>query len=148
MSEELESTFQRTVDQGHDRLSRTWPSLVATGLVGGIDVSLGVLALLIVERATGRPLLGALAFIVGFMALTLANSELFTENFLVPVASVAAGNGTVPDLLRLWLGTLVANLAGASWDWRWPGSTTWPPPPCIWPTSPPPSPSTCTPWPT
>ena len=113
MSEELESTFQRTVDQGHDRLTRTWPSLVATGLVGGIDVSLGVLALLIVERATGRPVLGALAFIVGFMALTLANSELFTENFLVPVASVAAGNGTVRDLLRLWLGTLLANLAGA-----------------------------------
>ena len=114
MSEELESTFQRTVDEGYVRLTRTWPSLLATGVVGGIDVGMGVLALLLVERATHRALLGALAFGIGFVALTLANSELFTENFLVPVAAVVARNASVPRLLRLWLGTLAANLAG-SW---------------------------------
>ena len=113
VSEELESTFQRTVDEGHLRLHRSGPSLVATGLVGGIDVSMGVLALLLVDHATGQPLLGALAFAIGFVALTLANSELFTENFLVPVAAVAARDATMGRLLRLWIGTLAANLAGA-----------------------------------
>ncbi len=109
----MTSAFQRTVDQGHSRLTRTWPSLFATGVVGGVDVSLGVLALLVVERDTHSPLLGALAFPIGFIALTLANSELFTENFLVPVAAVAAGNDSFPRLLRLWAGTLAANLVGA-----------------------------------
>lgn len=113
VSEDLESTFQRTVDEGHLRLNRTGPSLVATGLVGGIDVSMGVLALLLVDHATHQPLLGALAFVIGFVALTLANSELFTENVLVPVAAVAARDATVVQLLRLWVGTLAANLAGA-----------------------------------
>jgi formate/nitrite transporter FocA (FNT family) len=114
MSTELESTFQRTVDEGHVRLTRTRPSLVATGLVGGIDVGMGVLALLLVDRLTHNVLLGALAFGIGFIALSLANSELFTENFLVPVAAVAAQDATVLQLLRLWIGTLGANLVG-SW---------------------------------
>jgi formate/nitrite transporter FocA (FNT family) len=109
----LRGAFERTIDEGTVRLTRTWPSLVATGVVGGADVSLGVLALYLVRRATGSELLSALAFGVGFIALTLANSELFTENFLVPVAAVAARNASVPALLRLWLGTLIANLAGA-----------------------------------
>jgi formate/nitrite transporter FocA (FNT family) len=113
MSQALESTFERTVDEGFVRLTRTWPSLVATGVVGGIDVGMGVLALLLVEHATHRPLLGALAFGIGFVALTLANSELFTENFLVPVAAVAARDASVLQLVRLWVGTLASNLAGA-----------------------------------
>ena len=64
------------------------------GVVDGCGV--GVFALLLVEHATDNSLLGALAFGIGFIALTLANSELFTENFLVPVAAVAAG-GPAPQ---------------------------------------------------
>ena len=44
------------------------------------------------------------------MALLLASSELFTENFLVPVISVVAKVGTVTQLVRLWVVTLAANL--------------------------------------
>ncbi len=51
-----------------------------------------MLALLVVKQATGNDLLAAVAFSIGFIALTLAGSELFTENFLVPVAALAAGN--------------------------------------------------------
>jgi formate/nitrite transporter FocA (FNT family) len=40
----------------------------------------------------------------------LACSELFTENFLVPVTARIAGRGS--RLLRLWLVTLAANLTG------------------------------------
>ena len=110
--EELESTFHRTVDEGTVRLNRTLGSLAATGFVGGADVSLGVLALYLVQRDTGSTALAAVAFTIGFVALTLARSELFTENFLVPVAAVVARDASVLQLLRLWSGTLVFNLAG------------------------------------
>lgn len=104
--------FGRTVDEGERRLERGWPQLCATGVVGGIDVGLGVLALLVVRQATGNALLAALAFSVGFIALTLASSELFTENFLVPIAALAAGRSRWDRLVRLWGATLVCNLIG------------------------------------
>jgi formate/nitrite transporter FocA (FNT family) len=60
-------------------------------------------------------------FPIGFIALLLARSELFTENFLVPVTARVAGHGSWPQLVRLWLVTLAANLAGgpcSSRYWR------------------------------
>jgi formate-nitrite transporter family protein len=110
--QELTDQFERSVAEGQHRLSRSWPQLLATGAVGGMDVSMGVLGLLVVEHATGNPLLGALAFPIGFVALTLAGSELFTENFLVPLVAVAAHRARVRDVLRLWAGTLTTNLLG------------------------------------
>jgi formate/nitrite transporter FocA (FNT family) len=109
---ELTETFQRTVAEGEHRLTRSWPGLLATGVVGGLDVGVGVLGLLLVKEETGSVLLAGLAFGIGFMALTLAQSELFTENFLVPVAAVTARRATVVQLFRLWFGTAVMNLAG------------------------------------
>jgi formate/nitrite transporter FocA (FNT family) len=100
------------VEEGERRVGRTWPGLLATGAVGGIDVGLGVLALALVLRETGSELAGGLAFGIGFIALTLANSELFTENFLVPIAALAAGRSTWAGVARLWVGTLVMNLLG------------------------------------
>ncbi len=114
----LLSMFRQSVDEGRARLDRSWADLLATGLVGGIDVSLGVLALLVVEEATGSPMLGSLAFVIGFIALTLGKSELFTENFLVPVAAVVARKSSVGSLLRLWVGTAVMNLV-AGWLFAW-----------------------------
>jgi formate/nitrite transporter FocA (FNT family) len=73
---------------------------------------MGVFGLLLVKQATGSDMAAALAFSIGFIAITLANSELFTEDFLVPIATLAAGHCTVWELLRLWVGTLVFNLIG------------------------------------
>lgn len=112
MSDEIEQRFRKTVEEGERRLTRSWSNLLATGSVGGIDIGIGVFALLLVVAETGNHLLGALAFSIGFLALTLAKSELFTENFLVPFTTVAAERGRVPQLLRLWAGTLVMNLVG------------------------------------
>lgn len=112
VDEELRGTFQKTVDEAQRRLSRSWPTLFATGAVGGIDVGVGVLALLLVREATGNELLGALAFGIGFIALTLGRSELFTENFLVPVAGVVAKKATISSTLRLWGGTAATNIIG------------------------------------
>lgn len=112
MSDEPLTAFRRSVDQGVVRLERPLAALIATGIVGGLDVSVGVFALLVVDTRTRQPLLGAIAFGIGFMALTLANSELFTENFLVPVTSVVAKDAPWWSLARLWIGTAIFNLVG------------------------------------
>lgn len=115
---ELEEAFDRLVDEGDTRLSRPWPALVSTGLVGGIDVGTGVLAYLLTEQATGSKLLAGLAFSIGFVALALAHGELFTENFLVPVTAVVAKRNSLASLARLWGVTLAANLVGG-WCVAW-----------------------------
>ena len=94
------------------RTRRPWMDLLATGAVGGIEVGFGVLALLSVEMMTGSKLLGGVAFSIGFIALLLGHSELFTEGFLIPVTVVAAGEARLRSLLRFWAGTLIGNLAG------------------------------------
>lgn len=110
--ESVKNTFADAVAEGDTRLNRSWLAVLATGAVGGIDLGIGVMAMLVVREATGSALLGALAFSIGFIALILGRSELFTENFLMPVLSVVAGKGRWRDVGRLWLGTMVANLAG------------------------------------
>ena len=107
-----ESAFERTLEEGRRRLGRSTAALIATGFVGGVDVATGVLAFLVVKESTGNEMLAGLAFSIGFIALTMARSELFTENFLVPVVTVIARQCTVGKLLRLWVGTTVFNLAG------------------------------------
>jgi formate/nitrite transporter FocA (FNT family) len=66
----------------------------------------------VVLSETGSHLLAGLAFSIGFIALLLARSELFTEGFLGPVAAVAAARASAVQLAKLWGGTLVANLVG------------------------------------
>jgi formate-nitrite transporter family protein len=117
-NEQIADAFERSVEEGAQRLTRRWAALAATGAVGGIDVAFGVFGLLIVEHETGNRLLAALAFGIGFIALTLAGSELFTENFLVPIAAVVAGRAHPLSILRLWLGTAVTNLL-AGWVATW-----------------------------
>ena len=109
---EVEDAFDRLVAEGRERLARPLLPLVTTAFVGGVDVGIGVLIFLVVKAQTQNGLLAALAFTVGFVALLLARSELFTENFLVPVTAVVARAGTVAQLLRLWVVSLAANLVG------------------------------------
>ena len=75
----LEDAFARMVDEGTQRLHRSWREVLVTGFFGGTEVAMGVLAYLSVVHATGGPLLGGLAFSIGFLALLLVRSELFTE---------------------------------------------------------------------
>ncbi|HLN76555.1 MAG TPA: formate/nitrite transporter family protein [Nocardioidaceae bacterium] len=112
LEDELEEAFDRIVEEGVQRLHRKWREVLVTGFFGGTEVAMGVLAYLAVRDATGSPLLGGLAFSIGFLALLLGRSELFTEGFLVPVTTVAAKRATTAQLGKLWGGTLLANLFG------------------------------------
>ncbi|UOY03847.1 formate/nitrite transporter family protein [Blastococcus sp. PRF04-17] len=116
--DELAQAFDRIVDEGAQRLHRSWREVLTTGLAGGLEVAIGVLSLLAVYAETGSHLLAGLAFSIGFIALLLARSELFTEGFLVPVTAVVAGRAAPRQLAKLWGGTLVANLVGG-WVVMW-----------------------------
>jgi formate/nitrite transporter FocA (FNT family) len=114
----LEEAFERMVDEGTQRLHRSWREVLVTGFFGGTEVAVGVLAYLSVLAATQNKLLAGLAFSIGFLSLLLGRSELFTEGFLVPVTTVAAKRAHIGQLLKLWSGTLVANLVGG-WILMW-----------------------------
>jgi formate-nitrite transporter family protein len=118
LEDELEQAFGRMVGEGTQRLHRSWREVLVTGFFGGTEVAMGVLAYLAVRDATGSPLLAGLAFSIGFLALLLGRSELFTEGFLVPIATVAAKRASGGQLLKLWSGTLFANLVGG-WLLMW-----------------------------
>lgn len=112
VEEALESEFEDVVGEGAERLHRTFRATFVTGFLGGVEVGIGVLAYIGVLYATGDQLLAGVAFSIGLVALLMAHSELFTENFLMPIAALVAREGTVVQLARLWGGTLVANLLG------------------------------------
>lgn len=54
----VSGAFERGIDEGAD-VAHDVARLIATGAVGGFDVGVGVLALLIVREATGSVLLGS-----------------------------------------------------------------------------------------
>lgn len=118
VEEEVVDSFRESVEEGSERLHRGWRALLTTGLFGGLEIGVGILAFLAVLDATGSHLLAGLAFGIGLVALLLAHSELFTEDFLLPVMAVFAGRGQVHHLLRLWGATLVTNLLGG-WMFMW-----------------------------
>lgn len=125
LEDKLSDAFDRLVEEGAQRLERTWLDILATGTLAGMEVATGVLALLAVQAQTHNPLLSGLAFSIGFVALLLGHSELFTEGFLVPVTAVAAQRATGRQLAKLWSGTLLMNLAGG-WAITWVMMTAYP----------------------
>lgn len=118
VEDEIAESFDRIVEQGAERLARSWTTVLVTGAFGGLEVGVGVMAYLAVLHETHNHLLAGLAFGIGFVALMLAKSELFTEGFLVPITAVAAKEASFASLLKLWGGTLVMNLVGG-WAFMW-----------------------------
>ena len=114
VEDELERSFDAVVTEGSERLHRTGRAILITGLFGGIEVSVGIMAMLAVLHQTDNHLLAGLAFSIGLVAIYLAHSELFTEDFLMPIAAVVARDGRLRDLAKLWVGTLAANLVGGA----------------------------------
>jgi formate-nitrite transporter family protein len=105
---------------GGKRLRRPAIGDAVTALIGGMSVSFGAVAMSWASASFGgQPgaspahLAGALAFPVGFIILLVGKSELFTENFLLPVIGVLEGRGSPRELGQLWSRTLIANLIGA-----------------------------------
>src|ERR671935_2242737 len=118
---EPEEIYERTRQEGRRRLSRPVLELAATALVGGFDVALGVavfgLAAAAIEPRAGPDvahLIGSIGFGIAFVFIVVGRSELFTENFLVPIAGLSRKRGSWLKLGELWLVSLVMNLAGGA----------------------------------
>ncbi|HWC27358.1 MAG TPA: formate/nitrite transporter family protein [Solirubrobacteraceae bacterium] len=111
--------FQRTREEGKRRLTRSRLELSSTALVAGFDVVFGIVALATVTHAAaGRfgedfgHLLGSLAFGIAFVFIVVGRSELFTENFLVPVTALRQGDISPRKLAELWVLSPIFNLVG------------------------------------
>ena len=113
-----QDVWDESVGEGERRVDRTIPGLLATGFVGGIDVMLGITGMVVLGGALRAVMpedtahaLASFVFGIGFVFILIGRSELFTENFLVPVSTVAHGSRPVSSLLRLWGFTLLGNIA-------------------------------------
>jgi formate-nitrite transporter family protein len=115
---EPERIYEETRKEGQRRLARPPLELAATALVGGFDVAFGIAAFALAARAIhgeGRDLIGAIAFGIGFVFIVVGRSELFTENFLIPVAGLERKRaGSWLKLGELWLVALVLNIVGGA----------------------------------
>ncbi len=114
-----EEIWADSLDDGRQRLTRTTSVLAATALLGGFNVTLGLLALVVttgalaaVMPASSAHVLASATFGIGLVLVTVGRSELFTENFLVPVAAVLCGESSTRAVARLWALSLVWNLIG------------------------------------
>jgi formate/nitrite transporter FocA (FNT family) len=95
--------------------------LAATALVGGFDVCVGAVGLALAAGAvqphfgTGAArLVGAATFGIAFVFVVVGRSELFTENFLVPIAGLEKNRASWLKLAELWAAALVLNLGGGA----------------------------------
>jgi formate/nitrite transporter FocA (FNT family) len=94
-SPEPEEIYERTRDEGARRLERPLTEMVSTAVAAGFDIMAGVVALVLLEFQLGHLLgthaahvAGSIGFGIGFVFLIVGRGELFTENFLVPLAGL------------------------------------------------------------
>jgi formate-nitrite transporter family protein len=120
MKHEPETLYAHVEEEGRRRLNRPRLEVAATALVAGFDVVFGIAALAIAhELAAARfgesvgQLIGALAFGIGFVFIVAGRSELFTENFLVPIAGLDRRDrrGWL-RLAELWAVSPILNIVG------------------------------------
>src|SRR5918911_2049166 len=124
LKQEPRQIAQRASDVGEQRLDRGNLDILVTAFIGGAEVSLGGLAAMTVVGSAMQPVpglglypalaLGGLAFPIGFLFVIIGRSELFTENFLIPVVSVFKGERRPSSLVALWVLSWFGNVLGCA----------------------------------
>ncbi len=115
-----EDIYRRIKQEGRRRLERPFLEVVSTALAAGFDIVAGVVALGILEASlqakTGlgpAHVVSSLGFGIGFVFLIVGRGELFTENFLVPIAGLGhRRGGSWLALARLWITSPLFNILG------------------------------------
>jgi formate/nitrite transporter FocA (FNT family) len=117
-----EDIYLRTKEEGERRLQRPVVEEISTALAAGFDIVAGVI-LLGVLGSLLRPKLGvdaahvvaSIGFGVGFVFIVVGRGELFTENFLVPIAGLDRRDGASwRNLAKLWTLSPIFNLVGGT----------------------------------
>lgn len=118
---EPETIYERTKEEGARRLRRPFLEEASTALAAGFDIVAGVVVLGLLasqlEQHFGKHaahVAGSLGFGVGFIFLIVGRGELFTENFLVPIAGLDDGeeDSSWRSLLKLWSISPIFNVLG------------------------------------
>jgi formate-nitrite transporter family protein len=115
---EPEEIFEKSRAEGERRLERPFVELVSTALAAGFDIAAGVVLLGVVAAslehhfgADAAGFAGALGFGVGFIFLIVGRGELFTENFLVPLAGLHGKQRNAwLKIAELWTASPVFNI--------------------------------------
>src|SRR5581483_176898 len=119
---EPEEIFEKTRREGERRLERPLLEVISTALAAGFDIAAGVILIAVLasplEHHFGKEaasVAGALGFGVGFIFLVVGRGELFTENFLVPLAGLHGKQRNAWwKIVELWTVSPVFNIvAGA-----------------------------------
>ena len=113
--------FARTRREGARRLRRSRLELTTTSLVAGFDIVFGVIALATVTALmtpalgpSAAHMIGSLFFGIAFIFIVVGRSELFTENFFVPITALRRGRLSFLKLLELWSISPVMNILGGT----------------------------------
>ena len=113
--------YARTREEGERRLDRSKLELVSTSLVAGFDIVFGVVALAAATAAmaphfgaSAAHFFGSLAFGIAFIFIVVGGSELFTENFLVPITALRSRRLSALKLAQLWTISPIVNVAGGT----------------------------------
>jgi formate-nitrite transporter family protein len=118
---EPETIYERTKEEGKRRLQRPVLEEMSTALAAGFDIVAGVIVLALLtsqlEHHFGKQaahVAGSVGFGIGFVFLIFGRGELFTENFLVPIAGLDDGDDDNAwlKLLKLWLISPFFNIIG------------------------------------
>ncbi|HEY6961338.1 MAG TPA: formate/nitrite transporter family protein [Gaiellaceae bacterium] len=117
---EPEEIFEKTRIEGERRLERPLLEVVSTALAAGFDIAAGVILIAVLssplEQHFGRDaasVVGAMGFGVAFIYLVVGRAELFTENFLVPLAGLhGKPRNAWFKIAELWTVSPVANIVG------------------------------------
>jgi formate/nitrite transporter FocA (FNT family) len=114
--------YEQVANNARQELGRSGISLFFSGIAGGIFMGLSgmgnAIAVALLTPAGGTPtattlFIGKMFYPLGFIAVILGRSQLFTENTLYPVALVLAEKQHVCKTLKLWAIVLGANILGA-----------------------------------
>jgi formate/nitrite transporter FocA (FNT family) len=115
-----EDIYEQTKKEGERRLSRPLLEMISTALAAGFDIVAGIVALVLIEsqlqHLAGRQaahVFASIGFGIGFVFLVVGRGELFTENFLVPVAGLDhRRRASWLSLAKLWITSPIFNVAG------------------------------------
>jgi formate/nitrite transporter FocA (FNT family) len=114
--------YEQVANNARQELGRSGVALFISGIAGGIFMGLSgmgnaiAIALLTpigLEPTRTTIFIARMFYPLGFIAVILGRSQLFTENTLYPVALVLAEKQHVWKTLKLWLIVLTANVFGA-----------------------------------
>jgi formate/nitrite transporter FocA (FNT family) len=115
--------YEQVANNARQELGRSGISLFISGVAGGIFMGLSgmgnAIAIALLTPAGQAPsnitlFIAKMFYPLGFIAVILGRSQLFTENTLYPVALVLAEKRHVWKTLKLWGIVLAANVLGAA----------------------------------